>query len=408
MKSDRNDDLAGQAESSPLSLMLQEHLRAAVRKALYSVVEEEITGLCGPSHRPHADSTCRRAGSADSTVCLDGRWEPMKRPRVRALGSDGRSTEVALESWKAAQDPVAWEEATMRAVLSGVSTRRLACLSAAEVKRSSKSTVSRLWQQKATELVEELQQGDLSGFDLLVLMVDAVVLAKGLVVTVALGIDGQGRKQVLGFRVGTSENRQVCADLLGSLQRRGLRQPTTRLLLAVLDGSEALRSAVVGHFPGTLVQRCLVHKERNLRGYLSTRHWAELTRLFKQLRQAQGEKRATEVASEIRAFLKDKNAQARESFEEAGDDLLCLFQLEVPNTLNRSLLSTNCIENVFTNLRRHLGRVCRWRSSTDQADRWMASGLKLAQQGFRSIRGVADLPALVKALEQALERQRAA
>lgn len=406
--SDRIEDLVGQAESSPLAAMLKEHLRETVRTALYSVVEEEITGLCGPSHRPNPESTFRRAGSADSTVCIDGRWEPMKRPRVRERARDGGSTEMTLQSWKAAQDPAEWEEATMRAVLCGVSTRDVACLSPAEVKRSSKSTVSRMWQQKATELVEDLQQSDLSGFDLLVLMLDAVVLAKDLVVTVALGIDTQGRKQVLGFRVGASENQQVCTDLLGNLRRRGLRHPNTRLLFAVLDGSDALRGALVAHFPGALVQRCLVHKERNLRGYLSTRHWAELTRLFKQLRQAQGEKRATEVATEIRAFLKDKNAQARESFEEAGDDLLRLFSLEVPNTLNRSLLSTNCIENVFKNLRRHLGRVCRWRNSTIQAERWMASGLKLAQMGFRSISGVADLPAMVKALEQALERQRAA
>ena len=104
------------------------------------------------------------------------------------------------------------------------------------------------------------------------------------------------------------------------------------------------------------------------------------------------------AAAAIRTFLKDKNAQARASFEEAGDDLLRLFHLEVPNSLHRSLLSTNSIENVFKNLRRHLGRVCRWRENTGQADRWMASGLELAQRGFRRISGYEDISELAVAL----------
>jgi transposase-like protein len=265
-----------------------------------------------------------------------------------------------------------------------------------------------LWQKKAGSLVEEMQQSDLSGFDLLVLMIDAVVLAKDLVATVALGIDTRGCKKVLGFRIGGSENKEICKDLLSNLQRRGLMRGPERRLLAVLDGSDALRGAVMAHYPDTLVQRCLVHKERNVRGYLSKRHWGELAALFKKLRQVQGKEDAEEAAEAVRAFLKDKNAQARESFEEAGKDLLRLFELEVPNTLHRSLLSTNCIENVFKNLRRHIGRVCRWHKETDQADRWMASGLKLAEAGFRRIAGHSELPALKRALEKSEANRQAA
>jgi transposase-like protein len=97
------------------------------------------------------------------------------------------------------------------------------------------------------------------------------------------------------------------------------------------------------------------------------RHWGELTSLFKSLRRAQGEDQAKEVVRQIERFLADKNEQARASYEEAGEDLLTLFKLNVPNTLNTSLLSTNAIENVFKNLRRHIGRVCRWRKETKMA-----------------------------------------
>lgn len=389
----------GQAERLPLAQMMKAHFRTAVREALYEVVEEEIARMCGPSHRPDADSAFRRAGSANATVFLDGRREALKRPRVREHREDG-SVEVTLASWQAASDPAQWQEATMRAILCGVSTRDVGRLGEPEVKGLSKSAVSRLWQQKAAGLVEQMQHADLSGFDLLVLLIDAVVLAKGVVATVALGIDTSGHKQVLGYRVGGSENREVCADLLSNLTARGLTVPASRDLLAVLDGSEALRAALLSQFPTARVQRCLVHKERNLRGYLSKRHWAELARLFDQLRKAQGSEQAVEAAKAIRTFLQDKNAQARESFEEAGDDLLRLFHLEVPNSLHRTLLSTNSIENVFKNLRRHLGRVCRWRENTGQADRWMASGLALAQRGFRRISGHEDLGQLATALRR--------
>ena len=173
-----------------------------------------------------------------------------------------------------------------------------------------------------------------------------------------------------------------------------------RRLLAVIDGSKALKNALLREFPKTIVQRCLVHKERNIRRYLPKKHGKALASLFKSLRESQGEEAAKEAAEAIETFLRDKNAQARDSFEEAGEELLELFRLNVPNTLNVSLLSTNCIENAFKNLRRHIGRVCRWRKETSQADLWVSSGLILAAKGFRRIHGVNDLPQLIHALER--------
>lgn len=286
----------------------------------------------------------------------------------------------------------------MRATLCGVSTRSISSLREREVARESRSSISRLWQEKSAALVEQLQDSDLSGFDLVILMLDAVVLTDGLVATVALGINEDGQKRVLGFRVGHSENQQVCEDLLGSLSRRGLRVAEGRRLLAVLDGSLALKNALLSHYPKTLLQRCLVHKERNLQGYLSKRHWPGLARLFARLRKSQGAEAAKEAVDAIEQFLADKNAQARHSLEEAGSELLTLARLGVSNELSVSLLSTNCIENVFKNLRRHIGRVSRWRENTDQADRWLTSGFILASQGFHRIKGHKKLPQLIEAL----------
>lgn len=399
MKEDKSPEGSGQELFVDSSESLRDHLRCSVRHALKDIFEEEIRLLCGTRYQP-AGGDYHRAGSSPSYVMTDARREAMDRPRVRRATGGGRTEEVQLRSWQLAQSPDEWEAAMMRAVLCGVSTRSCVRLRSEELVGESRSSISRLWQRKAVELVEQVQQSSLSGMDLVALMLDAVVLSKQVVATVALGIDKSGTKHVLGFRVGSSENQEVCRDLLGNLSRRGLRAPAKRYLLAVLDGSRALENALLEVYPKTLIQRCLVHKERNLKGYLSTRHWSEITRLFNRLRRCEGAEAAREALADIEAFLADKNQQARESLAEAGGHLLTLLNLDVPNTLNRSLLSTNCIENLFKNLRRHIGKVCRWREETDQAQRWLASGLTLASGGFRKISGYQEIPSLIKALEK--------
>jgi len=399
MKINKSDKCEEQDLSLDSAEALRCHIRNQVRYALQQVFEEEIRGLCGEHYHP-ASNEHYRAGSAPSYVMVEGHRESMPRPRARRRLSDGSSQEVELKSWKLAQNTDEWESAMMRAILCGVSTRSVPSLRESEVGGESRSSLSRLWHRKSVELVEQMQQSDLSEMKLVVLMLDGVVLSDGLVATVALGIDNEGTKRVLGFQVGSSESAEVCKDLLSNLSRRGLRVGNERRLLAVLDGSDALRKALLEIYPDALIQRCLVHKERNLKSYLSKRHWAELSRLFTRLRRAEGADQGKEALEALELFLADKNQGARASLQEAGEDLLTLHRLNVPSSLNRSLLSTNCIENLFKNLRRHIGRVCRWRESTDQADRWLASGLILASEGFRKIGGHRELPLLVKALEK--------
>lgn len=109
---------------------------------------------------------------------------------------------------------------------------------------------------------------------------------------------------------------------------------------------------------------------------------------------------AEEVVQELKAFLQPINALALASLEEAGDELIALHSLNVPNTLHRNLLSTNAIENSIRNTRRKLGRVTRFRSETDQATRWLAFALGEIEKGFRRISGHRDLPKLLMALER--------
>jgi len=231
---------------------------------------------------------------------------------------------------------------------------------------------------------------DLSKKDWAVLMLDGIRLSKDQLAIVAIGITSDGYKHVLDFELGSSESAEVCRGLMRRLMKRGFH--CDRRLLAVLDGSDALRSVVKEFFADSVIQRCLVHKQRNLRAKLSKRHWGELARLFKRLREVQGKQAAEEVVGELESFLKPINAEALNSLHEAGEDLIALQSLNVPNTLHRNLLSTNAIENSFRNTRRKLGRVTRFRAETDQATRWLAFALTEVEKGFSGLPATRTCP----------------
>jgi transposase-like protein len=123
--------------------------------------------------------------------------------------------------------------------------------------------------------LEAWQSQPLDALDLVGLILDGVHVGEHCLI-VALGIAADGQKHALGLWDGSTENGTVCQGLLSSLQSRGLR--TDRSLLVILDGSKALRKAVRARFgDAALVQRCQVHKMRNVLEYLNDRQrpWAQ-------------------------------------------------------------------------------------------------------------------------------------
>jgi len=385
----------GQVSSAEVGEIFREHIRGCVRQMISEVMALEVSELCGPKHHP-IESDHFRAGSSSGRVLFEGMREDVIRPRVRKRNADGSSEEIPLATYRAASDPAQLQASIVNALMHGVSTRDMK-----NVKPNSpgvgKSNVSRHWQSVGHKFVEELRDRDLSQKNWVVLMLDGIRLSQEQLAIVAIGITADGHKHVLDFELGSSESAEVAKDLMRRLIKRGIH--CDRPLLSVLDGSAALRSAVKEFFPDAVVQRCLVHKERNIKSKLSKKHWGELSRFFKRLRQAQGREAALEVVQELKEFLKGKNAESLKSLEEAGEDLISLQSLNVPNTLHRNLLSTNAIENSFRNTRNKLGRVTRFRAETDQASRWLAFALLEVEKGFRRISGYEAMPELIAALQ---------
>lgn len=358
------------------------------------VMAAEVTELCGPKHLPSGGELFR-SGSSSGRVIFEGQREEVVRPRVRQRQTNGSTTEVPLASYEAARHPERLQASIVAALRSGVSTREIKHVQP-DPQGTSKSNVSRHWQQVGHRFVEQLRGVDLSEKDWAILMLDGIRLSKDQLAIVAVGITSDGYKHVLDFELGSSESAEVCRGLVRRLMKRGFH--CDRRLLAVLDGSDALRSIVKEFFADSVIQRCLIHKERNIRAKLSKRHWGELARLFKRLREVQGREAAEEARGKLESFLRPINCEALKRLHEAGEDLIALQSLNVPSTLHRNLLSTNAIENSFRNTRRKLGRVTRFRAETDQATRWLAFALTEVEQGFHRISGYADMPHLIEAL----------
>jgi len=370
-------------------------LRDAMSEIAERMFAEEINQLCGPSHYPLLNALYRRAGSETGVCYVDGQRKILQRPRVRRAGADGKEREHVLTSYQAISDPANNAAAVVTALAAGMSTRSQEWASEGVM---SKSAASRHWIEATAAKITELRERDLRKMIFFGLMLDGVCLGDGAVVVIALGLLSTGEKVLLDFEVGASENAAVCTALVARLQRRSFGPPAGSRLLAVLDGAAALQTAVLTLWPTALIQRCVVHKERNLFGYLRKGDHAEAARLWRRLRLAQGEAAGREALAALQTFLRPLNAAAAASLAEAGDQLITLHLLNVPATLHVSLLSTNAIENVMRNYRAQTAKVSRWRLETDQVSRWTATALLHIERGFHRIKGHADLPQLLAAL----------
>ena len=371
------------------------YLRDSLRTVAEQMLLEEVTALCGASHYPQPGASYRRAGSEIGACHAGGRRETILRPRVRKQAGDGTETEHMLASYAAMRSPGNNAAAVVTALGAGMSTRSQEWASEGVM---SKSAASRHWIEATAAKITELRERDLKKMTFFGLMLDGVALGRGAVVVIALGLLCTGEKVLLDFEVGASENTVVSTALVVRLQRRGFGPAPGRRLFAVLDGAAALQAAVLTLWPDALIQRCVVHKERNLYSYLRKGDHAEAARLWKRLRLAQGEVAGREALADLQRFLLPLNAAAAASLAEAGEELITLHKLNVPATLHASLLSTNAIENVMRNYRAQTAKVSRWRLETNQISRWTATALLQVERGFHRIKGYADLPVLLAAL----------
>lgn len=391
----------GIAEVVQLGLpgVLRQGLREVIfhegMQAVLTMLEEERTAYCGPRYAQGPERRGRRHGHARGELVLGGRLVTVQRPRVR----DERG-ELTLPSWAAfsRRDPL--QERAVEQMLVGVSTRKydrsLEPVDARlRTRGTSKSAVSRRFVAMTQARVKAWLERDLSSIDLAVLMVDGLHVDDH-VLLVALGIDTTGTKHVLGLREGATENATSCAALLSDLQSRGLR--TDRTVLAVLDGSKALAKAVRSVFGGRArIQRCQAHKVRNVVDQLPESMKTSVRQAMRQAYRSGSAKSAKRQLDNLARRLRDDHPGAAASLEEGLDETLTVKEFRLPQWLERTLSTTNAIENLIGSARTLGQRVKRWRDAR-MIIRWIATACLEAEKHFHRVRGHQGLKVLVDAL----------
>jgi transposase-like protein len=307
--------------------------------------------------------------------------------------------EADLETYARLQSPHAMPEAVLKRMVRGVSCRDYEGVIdlAREGFGVQKSSVSRSFVKASAKDVRQLAQRRFDGLRIAVIYMDGVTYA-GEVMTVALGVLENGTKRVLGFRQGATENAAVCTALLEDLQERGL--DTSQPTLLVLDGSKALHAAVKRVWGRNgLIQRCQVHKKRNVREHLPEKHWDELSR---QLHAAYNETDYDEALKQLKTtarWLERLNPDAAASLREGMEETLTVVRLGVGELLRRTLASTNPIESAFSVAENVTRRVKCWREG-DMRQRWCVAGLLRAESKFHRLKGYRHMPQLLRALDR--------
>jgi transposase-like protein len=364
-------------------------------RSIMQAEEESLAGGRG-THGTAINRWCKEKGS----VVVGGQRLPVKRQRLRR---DGR--EVALKSYTTFHQNDERSRAIYQRMLSGVSCRnyRKTLEEVAEATGISKSVVSREIIESTEADLKALCERNLSGLEIVVLMVDGMPL-DGQMTIAALGVDMSGKKHVLGFREGATENAEVCKNLLGDLAQRGLKMD--RPTLAVIDGSKALRKAVEDFYgKNVLVQRCQFHKSENLKKYLTEQYQAEYERKLKTIYGMRSYEDAHHALKGLIEDVQRLSVSAAKSLEEGFEETLTLHRLGLPDVLRKSFSTTNPIESTFSVAETIMRNVKRWRNPM-QRMRWCATAFLRAQQQFRRIRGYKSMPVLISAIEAEVRKQK--
>src|SRR4029078_11914709 len=369
-------------------------------QVMAAIMEADVTAACGPKGRHDPERTATRQGHGAGSVSLGGRRIPVQRPRMRAVDGSG---ELPVASYELFSDTELLGRMALDRMLPGLSTRHydvglepVGTRIEQAATATSKSAVSRRFVAQTQTALAELLAADLSQLDLVAFMVDGVHFGEHTCV-VALGIDIDGRKHPLSLVDASTENAALVTELIVGLRERGL--DVTRPILAVLDGSTALRRAVPDVFDRPVIGRCQLHKIRNVEDHLPEKLRTTVASRMRRAYHADSALAAEAALGAAAAAVDRTHPGAAASLREGMAETLTVLRLNVPPTLARTLRSTNAVESMISICREHASNVKNWRDG-QMALRWCAAGMVEAGKQFRRVNGHMHLRSLRDTLEK--------
>lgn len=368
-------------------------LLQAQLQLLMLIMEDEINWMTGPRYERGGQKEVRRWGREHGSVVINGQKVPVQRPRARDEQGDVKIGSYELFRREEEQQRRIWEAITRGLTMRGYGP------TVRESEKSfaiEKSAVSEKFVAMSAKKVAELFKRDLGKLRLCALLLDGVEVKQQHLVT-ALGIDETGRKTMLGFHQGASENQAACDGLFSDLAGRGLN--FRQLHLNIIDGSKALRAGVRKYCgEASPILRCQLHKRHNIVGHFAEQDQPGWDRKLANAYGLRSHREAKAALRRIQDELNRVNPSAARSLEEGLEETLTLHRLKVPVELWKTLRSTNVIESAFSMVRVVCRNVKRWRPG-NQIERWVGSGLLVAEKQFRRIDGYRSLPGLLAALD---------
>jgi len=353
-QSEGNPDVGTLLGSDPLT----EALRGRIREALLTLFDEELTQVLSAAKGERVAARCgyRHGGRARELTTGFGKVD-LVLPRGRLFTPAGGQCEWESHLLPRYQRRAkAVDAAILGAYLTGANTRRIkrALWPLLREAPLSKSAVSRIVG-RLKSLFAEWRTRSLAEREGRYLYLDAIALkvriARKVVsapVLVALGVDRQGRKEVLDLELCPSEAEAAWGGFVQGLAQRGVKRP----LLLILDGSPGLAQAVAATWPGVAVQRCTVHKLRNLLRHAPKHALEEVKADYHRIVYAASEAEARTAHRRFMAKWKPLAPKVAASLLEAGEELLTFYRF--PASQWKALRTTNAIERLHEEFRRRV------------------------------------------------------
>jgi transposase-like protein len=336
---------------------LSEALRGRVREVILKLAEAELAEVlaAGPYQR-NSERRGYRNGSRERWISTGLGATVIELPRARLSegGQDKEWQSVLIERYQRRARSV--DSALLGCYLSGANGRRIRGALSPLLRGAplSKSAVSRVVG-RLQALFTDWRQRSLKEERVVLLYLDAIALRVRIAnkvvsapVLVALGVKADGQKVVLDLELLQSESSECWGGFVEGLVGRGLKRPC----LVIIDGNKGLRAAVDKNWPGIDVQRCTVHKLRNLERHTPRHALEEVKSDYHRIIQAESLEQAKKAYREFVVKWKKLAPKVVVSLEEAGEELLTFYSF--PNSQWKSLRTTNAIERLNGEFRRRV------------------------------------------------------
>jgi len=369
---------------------LGELVRQAGLQVMQELMDEEVRQLVGERSRPDAERKANRWGSERGYCVVMGQKVPVDRPRVRST----EDREIRLGSYEMFHRGEPLTETVWEKLMLGLTTRKYgeAVRQFTDAYGLEKSAVSEHFIEASQEKLKALMERRLDKKKFCALMIDGTPF-QGQQMVAALGIGNDGTKMILGIWQGATENATVVGELLGDLMNRGLDFSEPRLY--VLDGGKALHAAVKKYAgESAVIQRCQVHKKRNVLDHVSDEDKPLISEKLEAAYAQDSFEAAKKQLDGLKYELMHLNPSAARSLSEGMEETLTVHKLHVPKQLRKTLSNTNIIESTFAVVGKVCSNVKRWMDG-DQRERWVGSGLLVAEKKFRRVTGYKQLQGFI-------------